>query len=333
MERSNMAQPETAAGREELPSPAEETFAKMADRLINEEAEPVEDDEEEEAEPEGHVEGEDLEIDPEEGEEKPEGIAPPVSLNAEEKEVFKGLPEEAKAFTARRINELERAFQAKAQEAASVRESTHLEYLRWAQALQQDAAVKLNQFAEALKPKAPDARLARTDPAAYAHMLSEYHERSAQREQAQREAELANQQWAAYQNQITQQEAQTSRLRLQAELPELFDPATGQERVKSLLATAHALGIDPSAITNVDMVKALQVTAEWRTKAEKFDRATSRRNERAAKKPTPTAKPGPPQGTRTKGRRVDAAWKLVKESRAGADRDAAAAIWLEEAGL
>lgn len=330
-----MAQPDAAAGREELPSPAEETFNKMAERLLAEEAEPVEDDEEEESQP-GDAPAEE-EIEPEDGEGEvaaDAGIAPPVSLTAEEKEAFKALPEEAKAFTARRIGELERAFHAKAQEASLAKESAHVEYLRYAQEMHKDAAAKLAHYAEQLKPTVPDARLARTDPAAYAHMLSEYHEKSAQREQAQREADIAAQNAAAYQADLTQRELNTQKLRLQAELPELFDPVSGQERVQTLLATAKELGLDPSLINDVETVKALKVTSEWRTKAEKYDRAVSKKGERVARKPTPTAKPGSPKGpAASSGRQKDAAWNLVKTAKAGADRDAATAIWLEKAGF
>lgn len=331
-----MAQQETAAAREELPSPAEETFNKMAERLLNSETEPDEEDKEEDgAAPEPQSEEEAAIAAEAEQPEQPadQGPPPPVSLTDEEKEIFKGLPEEAKAFTARRIGELERAFHAKAREVATVKDTTQMEYLRYAQGLQQEAAAKLAHFAEQLKPKVPDARLARTDPAAYAHMLSEYHEKSAQREQAQREADAARQQAQAYQTQLAQQREHTETLRLQSELPELFDPATGQERVNTLIATAAALGINPSIINDVESVKALKTTSEWRIKAEKYDRAMSKRNERVTTKPTPTAKPGPPQGTGNSGRKVDTAWKLVKESKVGADRDAATAIWLERAGF
>lgn len=330
-----MTQPAAAVGREELLSPAEETFNKMAERLLNEEAEPVEDDEEEELQDgEDSTGEEELALEEDNEEQAAEtGIAPPVSLTNEEKEIFKSLPEEAKAFTARRIGELERAFSAKAREVAGVQEAAQLEYLRVSQHVQQEAAAQLNYYAEQLKPRVPDARLARTDPSAYAHMLSEYHEKNAQREQAQRAADMANQQALAYQADLDQRKFNTQRARLEAELPELFDPATGQENVKTLLATAEALGIDPSIINDVDSVKALKVTAEWRTKAEKYERATSKMKERVSRKPTPTAKPGPPQGAVSKGRKVDSAWKLVKTARVGADRDAATAMWLEQAGF
>jgi len=325
-----MAQPETAARGEELPSPAEETFNKMAERLLNEEPEEEEEDKEEDesAPSEGAEEGEDLDLS--EDEEEHDELAPPVSLTAEEKEIFKSLPEEAKRFTTRRIGELERAFHAKAQEVANVKETTQMEYLRYAEGLQQETVARLNHYAEQLKPQVPDARLARTDPAAYAHMLSTYHEANAQREQAQREATAAEQQRQAYEAEIVRREAQTQSLRLQSELPELFDPAIGQELAKELAATAQALGFDPAQISDVDAIKALKVTSEWKTKAEKYDRAMSKKG--VTKKPTPTAKPGTPQGSGSKGRKVDAAWKLAREARKGADQDAALAIWAERAG-
>lgn len=332
-----MAQSEMAAGREELSSPAEEVFDKMAERLLNMEDEPKvepEEDEEEEETLEPVAEEENLELEEEPAAAAPKALEPPVSLTAEEKEAFNKLPDEAKAFTARRIGELERAFHAKAQEIATVRDTTQLEYLRYAEALQQDAAARLAHFAEQLKPRVPDARLARTDPASYAHMLSEYHERNAQREQAQRQADMAAQQAKAYHDEQARQHAAIQSMRLQSELPELYDPTTGREKVQTLLATADALGIPHSAIQDVELVKALKATSEWRTKAEKYDRAMSKKNERVvSKKPTPTARPGSPKGPASPSRSVDKAWQLVKESRSGADRDAATAIWLEQAGL
>src|SRR5206468_1898983 len=99
--------------------------------------------------------------------------------------------------------------------------------------------------------------------------------------------------------------------RLQAEVPEVFDPSTGQEVLKELTATAELLGFDPNQISDVTAIKALKLTSEWKSKSEKYDALMKKQMERvrSGKAPPPIAKPGTarlPEQTRKA--RGDAAW-------------------------
>lgn len=318
-----MTQPVEAVGGE-APAPADdavEAFEDIAAEMLGEEEEP----EEEEA-PEGDEEVEVAEPEPE--------IEPDNSLTAEEKEAFKAAPPEVKKAFNRRVGELTRSFHAKAQEVANVRQAAEMEALRFAEQVQAQAAQALNYYAEQMKPQMPDARLARTDPASYAYMMQNYHEANAQREQAQRQAQEALQNQQAYQAEIARQEEQTYSLRLQSELPELFDPANGQALVSELSATATALGFDPAQITDVAALKALKVTSEWKAKAAKYDAAIARKSAPVVSRPTPTAKPGTAQQSgRSRRSQIDAAWDAAKSAKTGASRDAALAVWAEKAGF
>lgn len=326
-------QPEKAVGGvEEIPAPVNDEpnpFDELAEEMLGP------DEEEEEAPVEGEEEVEESDLAEEEAE--PDPYPAPPSLNAEEKAIYDSLPEGAKAFTSRRIGELERAFHAKAQEASNARQTAEMEALRYSEQVQAEAARHLQQYAEQLKPKVPDARLAQTDPAAYAYMLQHYHETNAQREQAQRDAQAAMQRQQAYQSEIDAREQATYRLRLQSELPEAFDPASGQQFIEELAATAKALDYDDNALTraSVEELKALKLAAQWKAKADKYDKAMSKSKERTgAKAPTPTAKPGTPQGSgTTRRRRADAAWDAAKNAKTGDARNQALAEWAEQAGL
>lgn len=314
------------------PTPASEAFDKLADDILG----PDDEEEEETGDEENADEGEGDEDDgAEEGEDAAaEEIEPPNSLTDAEKEAFKALPLEGKKFVTRRIGELERAFHAKAQEVANVRQASEMEALRFAEQLQAQTAQALSYYAEQLKPQMPDARLARTDPASYAYMMQNYHEANAQREQAQQQAQQALQQQQAYQAELQRQEEQTYSLRLQSELPELFDPANGQALINELSATASALGFDPAQITDVTALKALKVTSEWKTKAAKYDAAMARRAAPVSdKRPTPTAKPGTPKGAgRSRASKAAAARAAMNNAKGDARTDAFGE-WAENVGL
>ncbi len=321
-------QPEAAVGGvEEIPAEAPNPFDELAEEMLGDDDE--EDEEAAEAPPEDEIEESDL------AEPEPDPYPAPISLNAEEKVIFETLPEAAKAFTSRRIGELERAFYAKAQEASNARQTAEMDALRYSEQVQAEAVQHLQQYAEHLKPKVPDARLAQTDPAAYAYMLQHYHETNAQREQAQRDAQAAMQRQQAYQSEIDAREKSTHRLRLQSELPEAFDPANGQQFINELAATARALDYDDHALSqaSVEELKALKLAAQWKAKADKYDNAVSKKTG-SAKAPTPTAKPGTPQGSgTTRKRRADAAWETAKAAKTGNARNQALADWAEQAGF
>jgi thioesterase domain-containing protein len=118
-------------------------------------------------------------------------IDPPNSLTAEEKETFKSLPREAQEFTARRIGELEKGFQTKAQEAAQAKHAAQLEALKIVEQIKAQAAEQLQAYAQQFEVKPPSAALFTQNPEAYAQQLEAYQYYTAQRESAQRDADKA----------------------------------------------------------------------------------------------------------------------------------------------
>jgi hypothetical protein len=336
-----MAQPEQAAG--EVGNPADSNpatpFEDIAAEMLGEDtpeeeeqpAEPVEDEGEQ---PEAEVEDE--AADEEDDEPALPAIDPPNSLTAEEKEAFKSLPREAQEFTARRIGELEKGFQTKAQEAAQAKQAAQLEALQVAEQIKAQAAEQLQRYAEMFEVKPPSAALLRQDPDAYAQQLESYQYYTAQRESAQRDADKARAEQTQLSQARAQHEAEAFRQQLEAELPEIFDPATGQQLAQELNATAELLGFDPNEISDVSAIKALKVTSEWKTKADKYDAMMKRKMERVreGKNPPPISKPGtarmPEQNRKA---RADQAWQTAVTAKSRPQRDEALATWAEQAGF
>lgn len=340
-----MAQPEVAAGGDGNPADANpaDAFNAIADEMLGveqEEEQPAEETEAEGDEPEAET-SEEAEDELEIEEEELPPIDPPNSLTAEEKEQFKSLPREAQEFTARRIGELEKGFQSKAQEAKQAKQAAQAEALSVVEQMKAATVEHLQRYAQqfATSAQEPDIALAMSDnPAdralyiqqdrAYKHML-------AQRDQAQRDAETARAEQGELQRKQAELAAERFHEQLAAELPEIFDPESGQELAKQLNATAELLGFDPNEISDVSAIKALKVTSEWKTKADKYDALMKKRMEkvRSGKGPPPIAKPGTArEPDQTRRARADQAWQTVKTAKSRNVRDEAAATWLENSG-
>jgi hypothetical protein len=336
-----MAQPEVAAGGDGNPADANpaDAFNAIADEMLGvepeqEEEQPAEEPEAEGDEPEAELEEAEDEEDIEPEDDLP-AIEPPNSLTAEEKEQFKSLPREAQEFTARRIGELEKGFQSKAQEAAQVKQAAQLEALKQVEQIKAQAAETLQNYAKQFEVQPPSAALFTQNPEAYAQQLEAYQYYTAQREAAQRDAEKARAEQAQIQAARAEHEATMFRQQLEAEMPEIFDQASGQDLVKELNATAELLGFDPNEISDVSAIKALKVTSEWKTKAEKYDALMRKKMERvrAGKAPPPIAKPGtarePDQTRRVK---ADQAWQSALTAKTRNARENAIASWAEQSG-
>ena len=335
-----MTQPIEAVGGDGNPAEANPAtaFEDIAADMLGEEEDAPEESEDEEEADEAEPEADELEDDSEEDDE-PEtpAIDPPNSLTAEEKEAFKKLPREAQEFTARRIGELEKGFQSKAQEAAQAREAARTEALRFAEQLKAEAVEQLNHYAKQLEVNRPDPRLLRTNPDAYAQQLEVYEYAKAQREEAQQLAAQHQAQREQYQAELQKQEAETFRQRLQTELPEAYDPVSGQSFINELAATAKELDYDDDAINraSIEELKALKIAAAWKAKADKFDKAMAKKMERvrAGKAPPPIAKPGvaktPQQGRKAQ---ADQAWQAAVTAKSRNQRDNALADWAEKSG-
>lgn len=335
-----MAQPTEAAG-EAITPPVTDNPADAFNAIAEEALGPDEDEDQEPPLADDENETGDVVEEDEPSEEDIEqdeapAIEPPNSLTAEEKEAFKKLPREAQEFTARRIGDLEKGFNTKAQEAAQAREAAKTEALTFATQLKAEAAEQLGQYAKMLEIRPPDARLFSENPAAYAQQLETYQFAEAQRKNAQQEADKARGEHEQYQAALREHEAKEFRQRLEAELPEAFGES-GQKFIGELAATASALGYDDNAISqsSVEELKALKTVSEWKAKADRFDKAMSKKMERvrAGKTPPPISRPGVSRGPQ-EGRkaRADQAWETAKTAKSREAKNAALASYLEDTG-
>lgn len=333
-----MAQPETAAEEAVAPDSApEDVFESLAEELLGEE-EQEEEEETAESEPD---EGE-----PEEeegiGEDEPDlpAIDPPHSLTAEEKEAFKTWPREAQEAISRRVGDLEKGFQTKAQEAAQAREAARAEALQFAAQLKAEAVDRLSAYAQQFEVRPPDASLFSENPQAYARQLEAYQHYTAQREQAQRDAQRAEQDRQQYLAELQQHEAKQFHQRLQSELPDAFD-ASGQLNkgfIDTLAATAEVLGYDAHSIdtASVEELKALKAVSELKADADKYRALQKKKMERvrAGKNPPPITKPGTARNPDANKRaKADAAWSAAKSATTRPARESALADWLDQTGF
>lgn len=326
-----MDQPNMASGGDGNPADANpaSAFEDIAADLLGEDEQDDEQPVEDEGEPEGEPEAEEETDEPSDEDVEPDdlpAIDPPNSLTAEEKEAFKKLPREAQEFTARRIGELEKGFNTKAQEAAQAREAARTEALQFAAQLKAEAVEQLTRYAQQFEVRPPDAALFRSNPEAYAQQLEAYQYANAQREQAQRDAERATAERDQYNAALQQHEAQAFRQRLEAELPEAFGEG-GQKFIGELAATAQALGYDDNAIQNssIEELKALKAVSEWKAKADRFDKAMTKKMERvrAGKTPPPISRPGVSRNaSENRQSKADAAFARAKTSQGAARVDA-----------
>jgi hypothetical protein len=207
--------------------------------------------------------------------------------------------------------------------------------MKVAEQIKAEAVEHLQRYAKQFEVKPPSAELFQRDPVAYAQQLEAYQTITAQREQAQRDAEKFRAEQASIQSARQQHEAEQFHQQLQAEMPEVFDPSTGQSLLKELTATAELLGFDPNEISSVPAIKALKVTSEWKAKAEKYDALMKKQMERvrSGKNPPPIVKPGTARTSgETRKARGDAAWQQALTARTRPQRDAALAQWAEDSG-
>lgn len=333
-----MTHPATPEVGGEASAPAIDPFEAIADEMLGENA-PQEEEEEEPAEEAGEepaAEEED-ESEPEIEADDIPPIDPPNSLTAEEKEAFKSLPREAQEFTARRIGELEKGFQAKAQEAAQAKQSATTEAARYIAQMQAEYAQQLDQYAQQFVVREPDPDLIAADPVQYAQQMRAYQYYSAQRARAQQDADKARLEAEQYQEVVRQHEAEAFRQRLSQDLPEFFDETSGPKLKEDLTATAKFLGFSDQEIfaANANQILALKRISDLKAKADKFDGLMKRQMERvrAGKSPPPIAKPGTRQGPeQNRKAKADAAWNAAVTAKTRNQREQALATWAETTG-
>lgn len=285
-------------------------------------------------------EGNEPEAEEDEPEDEPEepAIDPPNSLTAEEKEAFKNLPREAQEFTARRIGELEKGFNAKAQEAANTRQAVENEARAVIAQQSQRMAQELQQYASMVTPQRPDPAMLQYDPQGFYQAQSQYEAAIAQRTEAQQQA-------AIYEDQARQQAAAIEAAEMQAEVtvlrsqfPEWFAPETSANLQKDLTAIALELGYSETHVSQARAadILAMRKAATWKANSDKWTAANKAKMEgvRAAKTLPKVAKPGVARtADQSRANKADAAWQRTLGAKSKAEKSDAFADYLTTSGL
>jgi hypothetical protein len=254
-------------------------------------------------------------------------IDAPISWDAEAKAKFAELPRDVQEYLGKRETEREKFVQSKAQEAAQARTAVRNEALQYAAQLQAETAQQLERYAQQLTVAPPDASLYAMDPQTYAQQLQAYQHYTAQSQQAQREAENARAQQAQYEAALAQEEQQSFVQQLSEHFPEYLDPQRGPQLARELSAIANDLGYPAELISQARPhdILAMRQAAEWKAKAEKFDKAMAKQMERVrdGKKLKPVAKPGVASQP---GARVNAGYQADREAMKRGDKHAATRV-------
>jgi hypothetical protein len=304
----------------------EDRFAAFTDDQQDEELPPAEE------APEGDLHPDDaaaLETEAAELEAEPDDlppIEPPVSLTAEEKEAFKGLPREAQEFTARRIGELEKGLHTKAQEAKTAQQKVEQE-ARERIAQVQNVHVQALQALLPEIPARPDPRMQINDQVGYANQLAQHEWAVAQHQQAQQLIQHVSAQQEAAERAAAQQEAKDNEDTLRDKFPEYFSEK-GPELERTLRSTAVELGYsdDQLAHVNATDVLAMKKAHEWREDSVKYRALMAKQMARVrdGKKLPAISRPGTPQG---KGVAANQRYEADRQAMRGGDKDAAVRVF------
>lgn len=317
-----MAHPETEAAT--APVSVDEKAADFEDFLFGDEQ-----DEEQDEEP--AEEGEDLELDEADEEVEPAPVIDaPVSLNAEEKEVFAQLPPEAQQAWA--ASETRRNTQV--QEATTKASNAQREAESRAAAADAEArrqyATQLDQFIANFEPQMPDPMLAQHNPQAYIAQEAQYRAAKAQHDQLVQQVKAFGQEA----DQEAMQAFVQQRDRELMQIPEIANPETRQGYIDRAMSVAAELGYDLGELSQgmrARDLKALVYVADLKDKAGKYDRAMSKQMQKVRSAKGKSLRPNATSG---QPRNSDQSWKRVKE--AGKNRQAqneALADWMEASGI
>ena len=261
-------------------------------------------------------------------------IPPPVSLNAEEKEVFAQLPPEAQqawAASETRRNQQVQEATTKAKEAQRIAE------------FEADAAYAVNEarFAEQLKAVVGAFAPAEPDPANFAD-IRQYQHAKAQYDYAKAQHDQFAQQVAVIGKETPEAKAARIQARDQTLLtiPEIADPATRDTYIQSAFSVAAELGYDQADLAeNMDAgdLKALAQAAKWKADSEELARIRVKSQERVRDKRSgqfKAMKPGSaPHGDTRRGN-ADKAFQKVKASKGNRQAQADAfADYMDRAGI
>ncbi len=340
-----MAHPsESEAGDVRAPMTVADAAAEFEEYLFGEEGEetapPVEGEQEAEHEEDSDLELEDDESDgegdeeqEEEGDEPETAIEAPVSLNAEEKEVFAQLPPEAQqawaASETRRNTQVQEAT-TKAKEAQRQAEQAAASAERQAEARR---AEQMKAFTAAFEPQMPDPANY-NDIQAYQRDKAIYDHSKAQFDQLKQQVESIG---------VETDEQRAERIRARdAELmkiPEIADEATRDTFIKSAFEVAAELGYDQSDLAehmDANDLKALGMAAKWKADSAELARIKAKSQERRRDSKTgkfKSLKPGTASQPSSRAVKAKKSWQRVKETNGNrAAQSEAMADWLEASG-
>lgn len=299
---------------------------------------------EEEETPAEEAEGDEPETDEAEDETEDEAeaddlppIDPPVSWDAEAKELFKSLPREAQEVVQKREAERERFVQQKSQEATQAQRNAEQAAIQQLAQIEQGYAEQFQSLAEQLQPQRPNPALLQHDPQAFYAQQAAYEASVAQRHELQQQAQHYAQQAQVRQAQIEQAEHDQQVQIITEHFPEYADPTTGPELQRTLTAVAKELGFPQELIAQARAtdILAMRKASEWKAKADQLDKLNAKKMEkvRAAKGLPKSVKPGVAvSNDQTRAARSKDAWERVKTS-SGSERDAAFADYLASQGI
>lgn len=274
-----------------------------------------------------------LEDDEDSDEQAPPAIEPPVSLNAEEKEVFAQLPPEAQqawaASETRRNTQVQEAT-TKAKEAQRQAEQAAASADRQAETRY---AEQLKAFTKAFEPQMPD-------PARY-NDIQHYQRDKAIYDHAKAQFDQLEQQVSGIGVETAEQKAARIKAR-DADLlkiPEIANEETRDAYIKGAFEVAAELGYNQAELAehmDANDLKALGLAAQWKRDSAELARIKAKSLERRRDASTgkfKALKPGAAPQASSRSAKASKAFQRVKQSGTNRDaRNAAAAEWLEAAG-
>lgn len=316
------------------PTSVDEKAAAFEDYLFgDEQEEDPEGDEDNAAEDGGDLELEDDQVDESDEPDLP-AIDAPVSLTAEEKATFAQLPPEAQAAWAasetRRNQQVQEAT-TKASNAQRVAEASAAQADAEAKALY---ARQLAEVGKAFQPTEPQ-RAHYRDDVSYLTAARVYDQQKAQHEQFMQQVqgiqtEADTEARAAF---LAQRDRELSAI------PEIANVETREAYFAKAFEAAEFLGYDKAELAksmSAQDVRNLVEIADWRAKAEKFDKATARQMQKVRAAKGKSLRPNAAPQAKTRAASADNAWQKVKQANGSKDRaarDTATAEWMEAAGI
>lgn len=242
---------------------------------------------------EGAEEGDDLDLSEEEtseAEDEPEtAIEAPVSLNAEEKKAFAAAsPEAQRAWSA-----AETRRNAQVQEATT--KASEAQRMAEARAAQADAEAKavfaqqLDVFVAEFAPRAPDIRQY-NDQLAYLTDKAQYDDAKAQHDELVQHVRGIQ----TEANTEVEQAFFAQRDRELMSIPEVANPETRQGYLDRVMEAAEVLGYDRDTLArnaNAFDITAIARAAEWKAKADRFDKAMAKQMQKVRAQKGKTLRP------------------------------------------